>query len=217
MVVSPPTRPSLRPPARLLAATLLVAAALARPEPATAQLASLGSVLLDQCDGTPDLCEANDELGHAVAAGDFNGDGFEDLAVSAPYESVGAVARAGAVRVLYGSRGRLRASGDQFFSQSTSGVAGVVEENDFWGISLAAGRFNTDTYDDLAIGGPYEDLTVGGVEHPDAGAVWVLFGSASGLTSAGSLSFDQETAPTSRTSPRACSGSRPTTTSSAWR
>jgi hypothetical protein len=39
----------------------------------------------------------------AAASGDFNGDGFADLAVGAPYEDVGTVADAGAVNVLYGS------------------------------------------------------------------------------------------------------------------
>src|ERR671912_1857643 len=39
------------------------------------------------------------------AAGDFNGDGFADLAVGAPGEDVGAAGDAGAVNVLYGSAG----------------------------------------------------------------------------------------------------------------
>ncbi len=37
-------------------------------------------------------------------------------------------------------------------------------------------------YADLAIGVPVEDLNVGGTDYADAGAVQVLFGSASGLS-----------------------------------
>lgn len=152
-------------------------------------------MLLDQCDGSPDPCEAGDLLGNALAAGDFDGDGYVDLAVGAPYETVSGQNAAGAVHVFYGSPGGLRMTGDQFFTQSSSGVAGGPEADDRWGWSLTAGRFNLDAYDDLAIGGPFEDLSVDGVELVDAGAVWVLFGSASGLTGSGSRYFDQQTSP----------------------
>ena len=181
----------------LPAALLAVAFHLGAPRSVGAQLTDLGNVLLDQCDGTPDPCETGDQLGSAVAAGDFDGDGFIDLAVGVPGEDVSGYASAGAVHVFYGSPGGLRTTGDQFFTQSTSGVAGGPETNDRWGWALTAGRFNLDAYDDLAIGGPFEDLTVGSVNVLDAGAVWVLFGSASGLTGAGSRYFDQETSPIS--------------------
>ena len=46
--------------------------------------------------------EAGDLFGSALAAGDFNNDGFADLAVGAPGEDVGGVIGAGAVNVLYG-------------------------------------------------------------------------------------------------------------------
>ncbi len=177
------------------AAWLAVALLLGPPLPAGAQLTDLGNVLLDQCDGTPDPCESGDQLGSAVAAGDFDGDGFIDLAVGVPGEDVSGYASAGAVHVFYGSPGGLRTTGDQFLTQSTSGVAGGPEANDRWGWSLTAGRFNLDAYDDLAIGGPFEDLVVNGTNIVDAGAVWVLFGSASGLTGSGSRYFDQETSP----------------------
>ena len=43
------------------------------------------------------------DFGAALAAGDFDGDGRDDLAVGVPGESVGAVDDAGAVNVLYGT------------------------------------------------------------------------------------------------------------------
>jgi hypothetical protein len=58
-------------------------------------------------------------FGRAITTGDFNGDGYDDLAVSARKEDVGTVADAGAVSVLYGSATGLEADGvggpdDQF-------------------------------------------------------------------------------------------------------
>ena len=52
-----------------------------------------------------------DAMGAAlVAPCDFNGDGFQDLAVGAPNEDVGTIVDAGAVNVLYGSPSGLSAS-----------------------------------------------------------------------------------------------------------
>ena len=125
--------------------------------------------------------EAGDQLGSAVATGDFNGDGFDDLATGAPSEDVGNIEDAGAVNVLYGANGGLAFAGNQLWSQNTAGVDGVPEAFDLFGAALAAGDFDGDGYDDLAIGVPYEDVgTVG-----NAGAVNVLYGSAGGLTATG--------------------------------
>ena len=52
-------------------------------------------------------------------AGDFNGDGYSDLAIAVRNEAIGSIARAGAVNVLYGSPGGLRIIGDQIFHQNT--------------------------------------------------------------------------------------------------
>lgn len=48
--------------------------------------------------GLPDVMEGGDEFGYALAAGDFDLDGFDDLAVGAPGED-----GAGKVLVVYGS------------------------------------------------------------------------------------------------------------------
>jgi hypothetical protein len=45
-----------------------------------------------------------DRFGEALAGGDFNGDGFADLAAGASGEDVAGVRDAGAVSVLYSSR-----------------------------------------------------------------------------------------------------------------
>ena len=132
-------------------------------------------------DGT---AEPDDRFGATLAIGDFNKDGYSDLAIGVPGEDVGAIVDAGAVNVLYGGPNGLTATGDQLWNQGAS-PAGALQETpearDWFGASLAAGDFNDDGYADLAIGAPREDVTVGGASVSDAGAVQVIYGSATGL------------------------------------
>src|SRR4029453_13026771 len=67
---------------------------------------------------------------------DFNNDGFADLAVGAPGESVGTIFSAGAMNVLYGGAGGLTGAGSQFFTQNTPGVGSTAEEDDLFGFAL---------------------------------------------------------------------------------
>jgi hypothetical protein len=130
--------------------------------------------------------EADDRFGWSVASGDFDNDGFADLAVGAPFENVGATAAAGAVSALYGSGGGLTTTGAQSFTQ----VGGAVEPDDQFGAALASGDFDRDGVADLGAGAPGEN--VGGVL--GAGAVSALYGSAGGLTTSGGQLFTQNSA-----------------------
>jgi len=143
-------------------------------------LSGSGSQLFMQVAGA---VEGGDLFGAALAAGNFNGDAFADLAVGAPGEVAGSAAAAGAVSILYGSALGLTASGGQLFTQ----VAGAVEEGDRFGSALAAGDFDNDGFADLAVGAPGE---VAGSASA-AGAVSVLRGSAAGLTATGGRLFTQ--------------------------
>src|SRR5438876_1222705 len=129
--------------------------------------------------GVRDIAEAGDWFGFSLGAGDFNNDGFADLAIGVLDEDVGAAVDAGAVSVLYGSAGGLQATSpdDQFWTQDSPGLRDIAETGDGFGVSLGAGDFNNDGYADLAIGDYSED--VGAVD--GAGAVNVLYGSAGGL------------------------------------
>jgi FG-GAP repeat len=143
-------------------------------------LSGAGGQLFTQVAGNP---EAGDSFGWELAAGDFNDDGFADLAVGAPFEGVGGAQAAGAVSVLYGSPDGLTRTGGQLFTQ----VGGAVEQGDLFGFALTAGDFDDDGFADLAAGAPFE--AVGSAE--GAGAVSVLYGSSGGLTRTGGQLFTQ--------------------------
>ena len=53
--------------------------------------------------GWPGVPESGDGFGSAVAAGDFNGDGFDDLIVGSPGESVNGLENAGIITISYGT------------------------------------------------------------------------------------------------------------------
>jgi hypothetical protein len=147
-----------------------------------------GSQLLRQgAGGVAGTAESGDEFGSSLAAGDFNNDGFADLAVGVPLEAIGSVGGAGAVDVLYGSAGGVTGAGSQLFRQGAGGVAGTAETDDLFGHVLSAGDFNNDGFADLAVGVRLEDVA----GRDDAGAVNVLYGSAGGVTGAGSQLFWQ--------------------------
>jgi hypothetical protein len=137
--------------------------------------------------GTPN---ANEQIGYALAAGDFNGDGVDDLAVGIPGTTCAGYVNAGSVMVLLGrdDLDGLDAAGVSYWNQTHAGVLDDCEANDRFGAALVAGNFDATLIgdpvtDDLAIGVPGE--AIDGVSL--AGAVDVLFGSSDGITADGNL------------------------------
>lgn len=124
--------------------------------------------------GAPEL---GDQFGYDVATGDFDNDGYADLAVGVPYEDDGSISNSGAINVIFGSAAGLTSTGNQLFSQADPEIALAVEEDDNFGFSIATGHFGGDQYEDIAIGIRGED--VGSIT--DAGAILVMQGSASGI------------------------------------
>ena len=133
-------------------------------------------------DGVKGAAENGDRFGASLAAGDFDGDGRDDLVVGIPGEGVGGSARAGAVQVLYGSASGVSAR-DDLWHQDDAGIQGTVRTGDRFGGSVAAGDFDGDGNDDLVVGIPGENPS----GRRDAGAVQVLYGSASGLSARDNL------------------------------
>jgi hypothetical protein len=93
-----------------------------------------GLFLHQRRENIPDEAEADDHFGMALASGDFNGDGEEEVAIGVPDEDCNATDD-GAVVVMYGDS----AFGDfQFWCQGSDGLSGTGELNDRFGLSLAA-------------------------------------------------------------------------------
>ncbi|MER5832143.1 VCBS repeat-containing protein [Streptomyces sp. NPDC002130] len=109
---------------------------------------------------------------------DFNGDGYQDLAVAASRGKVDGKAQAGYVAVVYGSAKGLDLTRKQVISQNTPGIPGTAETNDDYGDGLAAGDLDGDGYADLVVGAPGE--SVGEVTY--AGTLAVLWGGKQGLS-----------------------------------
>jgi hypothetical protein len=123
--------------------------------------------------GVVGSAEDGDRFGEALAAGDFDGDGFADLAVGVPGEDFGAVVDAGSTQILSGSSDGISANGGTRLFQGADGVAGVAEDSDRFGGALTAGDFDADGFLDLAVGSAGEDR--------GRGLVGVLYGSGNGV------------------------------------
>ncbi|QPP10767.1 integrin-like protein [Streptomyces bathyalis] len=141
----------------------------------------------------------------ALAAGDFDGDGHDDLALGECREIADEniddpcgpeeLAKGGGIHTHYGSP----ASGSfgsraQTLNQDTAGVPGVAENGDRFGAALAVADVNRDGRDDLISGAPGEAIG----SQAGAGAAWLLRGGAQGLLDANgaatSVTWNQDTA-----------------------
>jgi FG-GAP repeat len=140
--------------------------------------------------GMPDQAEAGNRFGWSLACADFNGDGFGDLAVGAATETVSGFRNAGAVNVLYGSGAGLQTESPpaQYWSQDSPDVEGNAARENRFGRSVGAADFNGDGYEDLVVGIPFQAVN----SHSRAGAVSVLYGSATGLQANGTGGPDDQ-------------------------
>ncbi|MFI8835396.1 VCBS repeat-containing protein [Streptomyces afghaniensis] len=95
--------------------------------------------------GNPGTAESGDVFGADSAYADFNGDGYDDLAVSSPLEDVGSDKDGGGVAVLWGSAQGITGKGVSIADPAPT-------KHDRWGRNLAAGDFDGDGKADLAVG-----------------------------------------------------------------
>lgn len=151
--------------------------------------------------GVPGTSEAGDQFGRAIAAGDFDDDGFTDLAVGVPFDDTSSnqAADAGLVLVVFGSATGLNPGRTQELVSQKAGEQ--------FGFALAAGDFDGDGVHDLAVGAPeriVSTVALGscwalptgqrgcGTAAERAGGVSVFMGSVgTGLSTASAVAFRQ--------------------------
>jgi hypothetical protein len=150
----------------------------------------VANVLLDELDGNNGfrLAVADPlngiQLGATLSsAGDVNGDGFDDIIVGAAYSNAHDDAEAGTSYVIFGHAGGFYPVVNVDELDGTNGFRiDGAEAGDRLGIAVSgAGDVNGDGYDDLLVATQLGGNTI--PSSPNAGQVYVLFGSGTGFAS----------------------------------
>ncbi|OGJ43225.1 hypothetical protein A3B60_01725 [Candidatus Peregrinibacteria bacterium RIFCSPLOWO2_01_FULL_39_12] len=151
---------------------------------------------------------SGDQLGTAIASGDFDNDGFSDVAVSAYYASVDdknssdKENRPGKVYVIYGNSGlsdqsaldsqtgsqlhsQLSSQNDDSISNKSARQFAGKNSGDNFGLALEVSDINNDDIDDLLVGAPQALTSNSG----NAGAVYAYFGSDVSLSAEKNITF----------------------------
>jgi hypothetical protein len=124
-----------------------------------------------------------EQFARSLTAGDFNNDGYDDLAVGVPGQydpHEPANENAGAVDIIYGSPTGLSTTFIQTQHWNEEDIGFTIGQSNRFGFSLAVGDFNNDEYEDIVIGVPFEDNGMPAF----AGAVNIIYGSSDGLSTA---------------------------------
>lgn len=132
-------------------------------------LATTGGLTLTSPQAVAATCTAG-------TANDFNGDGVSDMVLADPEATVNGAKRAGLVRVVLGG-----GKGVSEISQATTGMSAAPEAGDGFGTSYTVYDADLDGCADLVVGAPYEDVAGGGTQLVDAGAVYVIHGTTTGI------------------------------------
>ncbi len=119
--------------------------------------------------------DTDDLSGRSLGVGDFNGDGFDDVAVGIPGGDGPANNRpdAGEVRVVFGSA---TLSGNVDLANANLNVWGATSADDF-GAALALADITADSRADLIVAADFADGPPGDFR-PGAGEVYIVYGTA---------------------------------------
>ncbi|WP_448320823.1 FG-GAP-like repeat-containing protein, partial [Streptomyces sp. CO7] len=130
----------------------------------TGLTATRRSVISQATPGVPGALESGDRFGWSTAYADFDGDGYDDLAVGSS-EDVGDVDNTGTVTLLWGSATGLTGKGAVRLTDPGAPARGRM-----WGQELAAGDFDGDGRPDLALadGSTTMTLFTGGITRSGA-------------------------------------------------
>ena len=131
------------------------------------------------------------ELAELLPESDYNGDGFEDLAIGLPYENWGSKTDAGRVEIVLGGQDELRADERWNLVMDSASIPATPVAGDKFGFALASGDFDCDGYTDLAVGAPFRHSA----GQSDSGAIAVVYGSRDGFVD-GQLIDENEVGPT---------------------
>lgn len=134
---------------------------------------------------------AGDQLGTAIYAGDFNKDGFDDLAIGA-FNGYHIGMRTGRVYVIYGQGNLYNRWGTQAmdftYYKPDLNLSGR-NENDGFGMEINADDVNGDGITDLLVGSPMANAYA----IKNAGIVDVFFGDYEGLSQFSDMTFYGQT------------------------
>ncbi|MFG2635726.1 FG-GAP-like repeat-containing protein [Streptomyces sp. NPDC048362] len=149
-----------------------------RPAISTAVAAVLiGSLSVPIAAGT-----ASAKGGATTVREDFDGDGYQDVAVAAPGAKVGGHAWAGYITVSYGSAHGLDRARTRVITQDTPGVPGVSGDNQAFGYAMVSRDLDGDGLTDLAVvARGYRP------ENNVSGSVIVLWGRKTGISGQGAV------------------------------
>ncbi|MFD7223441.1 FG-GAP repeat protein [Streptomyces sp. NPDC059892] len=134
--------------------------------------------------GVPGTEEAGDKFGSAVAMGDTDQDGYDDVIIGASYETAfdpATTSQSGAFTVLRGSATGITTTGSVTFTQNSKSVPSTSENNDHFGAAAAVLDSDKDGSPEVYVGGNGED----GYK----GRVWRFPTGSTGVTGTGSTSF----------------------------
>ena len=143
-----------------------------------------------------------DAFATAMTTGDFNADGFTDLAVGVPYEDYNSgentsppkLINSGAINIFYGSN--IGLSNKSVFIQEpilATNPEQRPQSYGHFGWSLTAADFNQDGAEDLIVSAPQKDIQTNEGNMINAGMIHVFYGSTNGITVKNSTSISQNT------------------------